>query len=316
MMTPDLSIIFPAYNVADYISDAIRSVLAVSNLTVELIVVDDGSTDNLTEALREFEGLSNLIVVHQANQGAGIARNKGLEAATGNYVLFMDPDDRINAAALEEVFAETKKQPEMVIFAMSLKNATTHAVTTPNYALPAKRYEENADLVADLCTHQKMMTYTPPWNKLIRRDFLGAHPELRFTDQRTGQDVLFAIDLWNIVNKAVWCPTPAYCYTLGRAEGASHKRRPQFILDAATICAKLLRDCPDKRVADDLIVSYGMRELRFCKPEAGFFNYLAASPLKQALSQVRFFKLPWGRKLQYLTRRIPLTAYVYYRLNQ
>jgi glycosyltransferase involved in cell wall biosynthesis len=111
---PSVSVIIPTYNRAALIGDAINSCLAQCSpsFTVELLIVDDGSTDATGAALREFEGKIRVIVL-ATNQGRNRARNVGLSKATGRYVKFLDSDDvlfpgclRIEVAAADEADAD------------------------------------------------------------------------------------------------------------------------------------------------------------------------------------------------------------------
>src|SRR5258708_38128958 len=93
---PWLSIIIPNYNQAEYLSDAIESVIAYNDILVriELIVIDDGSTDNSLEIAKNYEG-RGLILISQVNKGLSSARNTGIMNASGDYCLFLDADDML-----------------------------------------------------------------------------------------------------------------------------------------------------------------------------------------------------------------------------
>ena len=85
-----VSVILPAYNAAPFVSDAIDSVLAQTYKNLELIVVDDGSTDDTEKAISRYNRIK---FFHQQNSGAGAARNRGLYEAKGEYIAFIDADD-------------------------------------------------------------------------------------------------------------------------------------------------------------------------------------------------------------------------------
>jgi glycosyltransferase involved in cell wall biosynthesis len=91
-MQPELSIIIPAYNVENYIEEAVRSALAQRNVTIEAIVVDDGSTDG-TQARVAAIADPRIVLVHQQNKGLAGARNSGIQKARGRYIGFLDGDD-------------------------------------------------------------------------------------------------------------------------------------------------------------------------------------------------------------------------------
>ena len=92
MSAARISVVMPVYNRAAYVAEAIESVLAQTRLADELIVVDDGSTDDSLEVIERYAG-PRLHVVRQQNGGIGAARNRGLADATGELVAFLDSDD-------------------------------------------------------------------------------------------------------------------------------------------------------------------------------------------------------------------------------
>lgn len=90
---PDVSIVIPAYNVADYLVPALESALGQTGVMIEVVVVNDGSTDRTAEVIQSFSGDARLRVVNQRNAGLPAARNAGIAAARGRYVGFLDGDD-------------------------------------------------------------------------------------------------------------------------------------------------------------------------------------------------------------------------------
>ena len=104
-----VSIIIPTYNQADFLGDAINSALNQTYKNIEIIVVDDGSTDNTKEVCLKF---NNLKYVYQKNQGQGSARNAGLGISVGEYVIFLDSDDRLMDSAVEIGLNDLKKHSE------------------------------------------------------------------------------------------------------------------------------------------------------------------------------------------------------------
>lgn len=100
------SIVIPVYNTAPYLKECIDSVLNQTQKEIEVIAVDDGSTDNSLEILHELQKRHpQLTVIHQENRGVGDARNTGMALATGEYIYFLDSDDYIAENALEICYA-------------------------------------------------------------------------------------------------------------------------------------------------------------------------------------------------------------------
>ncbi len=105
---PLVSVIIPCYRQAHFLADAVESVLAQTYREVEVIVVDDGSTDNTAAVASAYPGLRYL---YQRNQGLAAARNAGLSLARGEYVVFLDADDRLLPRALEDGLATFERHP-------------------------------------------------------------------------------------------------------------------------------------------------------------------------------------------------------------
>lgn len=102
-----ISFVVPIYNVEQYISDCIDSLLSIQDIVYEIIVVDDGSKDLSIDIVRAYNN-SLIKIIHQENAGLAAARNTGLKYASGDYVVFVDSDDFINAQQLQLLFDELK----------------------------------------------------------------------------------------------------------------------------------------------------------------------------------------------------------------
>lgn len=99
-----VSVIIPVYNVERFIRESLNSVLKQSHKNLEIIIVDDGSTDTCKSIVDEFAALdSRCIVIHQVNKGLSGARNSGLDIATGDYLFFLDSDDILDFFIIEKL---------------------------------------------------------------------------------------------------------------------------------------------------------------------------------------------------------------------
>lgn len=119
-MNPLFSIIVPAYNVSEYIRTAIDSCLNQSNILsseYEVIVINDGSTDDTSEKLKKYESYSNIKIFTQNNSGLSITRNNGIRYSSGQYILFLDGDDWLMPNALSKLKANVEGV-DMVMFSM------------------------------------------------------------------------------------------------------------------------------------------------------------------------------------------------------
>jgi len=89
-----VSVIIPVFNVEDYIEDTLRSLVNQTLSPIEIIMVDDGSKDKSADIIKEYqEKYKNITYMKQVNSGPGVARNKGIQTARGEYISFVDSDD-------------------------------------------------------------------------------------------------------------------------------------------------------------------------------------------------------------------------------
>ena len=105
-----VSVVIPCYNQAHFLSEAIESVLCQGYTNVEVVVVDDGSTDNASEVASRYAG-AGVRLIRQENRGRSAARNRGLDETQGKYVVFLDSDDRLLPEALETGVKELEAHP-------------------------------------------------------------------------------------------------------------------------------------------------------------------------------------------------------------
>ncbi len=166
-MKKSISLIIPVYNAARYVKDCLESITEQWNESVEVICVDDGSTDNTWEVLCDYAaGKNNIHVLQQENSGPSIARNLGLEHAKNDYVWFVDSDDMLTPDAISTIEKELVKEYDVLIFNHSLVNSQKKQIQAK-----AAHYEEKeCNSAADLYVDQTVPSY--PWNKIFRRNFL------------------------------------------------------------------------------------------------------------------------------------------------
>ena len=105
LQIPMISIIIPIYNAEKYISTCLGSILSQTLYNIEIICVNDGSTDNSLEILEEYQKKdSRIVILNQENQGVSVARNYGISKTTTEYIMFMDADDTIKKITCEKLY--------------------------------------------------------------------------------------------------------------------------------------------------------------------------------------------------------------------
>ena len=112
---PLLSVIIPVYNVQDYIGECFESIIMQNTDCMEVICIDDGSTDDSGKICDEYaKKNANIIVVHQENKGVAAARNLGLKLASGEYIAWIDPDDYISENWFEIISVKLENSIDIV----------------------------------------------------------------------------------------------------------------------------------------------------------------------------------------------------------
>lgn len=114
-MSPKISLIAPVYNVAHFLPRAIASMCAQTYSNIEIILVDDGSPDDSGKICDDFaQKDSRIKVIHKKNEGSGMARNAGMEIATGDFFIFPDPDDVMSPDQIEYLLSLTKGEHDVI----------------------------------------------------------------------------------------------------------------------------------------------------------------------------------------------------------
>jgi glycosyltransferase involved in cell wall biosynthesis len=175
-----VTVIIPAYNSARFIEDAIESALRQSIPPTQVIVVDDGSTDDTELILRSYVG--RITVICQPNQGAAAARNAGLCIATGQYVAFLDADDVWHPRKLELQLDALRRRPELEILGT---DTFDYPCAVPTEITAAPRFEE---IPLDRLL---VRNYFASSSVVVRRETI-----LRFNGFDTTMPIAEDFDLW------------------------------------------------------------------------------------------------------------------------
>jgi len=170
-MDRSVSIIVTAYNYGAYVSQAVESLInQEGDLSLEIIVVDDGSTDD-TRSILESYGPS-IKAIHQANSGVSMARNRGIEAASGNYIGFLDADDYYHSDKLIRQVCCLEKYPEI---GWTYCDSILHDEDSAESLLFSERYEYRNRLALDgpsLFESLIPANFIPVYAPLIRRKYV------------------------------------------------------------------------------------------------------------------------------------------------
>ena len=224
-----LSIVIPVYNVEYYIAQCLESILNQSFKDLEIICVNDGSTDNSLSVLQDYKAKDDrIIIIDQKNEGSGVTRNAGLSIAKGEYVYFVDGDDWLEDNALEKaVLKSDELNTDILIFGgLSYyegkgKNGGYSANKLP------KKYLDKVFSAKEIKKDIFKFPSTA-WTKLYKRDFLIKN-NIKFQDIKAGQDQLPFFHSMIKAERIALLPENLYCYRKNR-KGAvtSVKKKKNF----------------------------------------------------------------------------------------
>lgn len=199
-MDPLVSVIVPVYNVLPYLHEALDSLIGQTYRELEIILIDDGSTDGSGDVCDEYaERDQRIIVIHQENKGLSAARNIGLDRANGDFIAFLDPDDAFHSEFIEKLlFSMINEDADMSLCKISVHYSTEIMVFSPsNRKLPlinAGTYNRSSVLNALITCKMNVAV----WNKLYRKSLWES---IRFYEGHVYEDVEIAYKICSQINK-------------------------------------------------------------------------------------------------------------------
>lgn len=192
-----LSVIVPSYNVSNYLEECIESIVIQELESMEIIIVNDGSTDNTLEIAKKLEREFNqVIVIDQPNGGLGNARNTGARYAKGEYLTFVDSDDVITLGAYKLMLNTIEKSGSDFVIGNVVRFNSTK--TYPS-VLHKRIFRE--DLIGvSLREHHELIYDTTAWNKIYRMDFWKKY-EFQFPENMLYEDIPVTIPAHAVAEK-------------------------------------------------------------------------------------------------------------------
>lgn len=173
---PKVSVIIPVYNTGTYLNDALESICNQTLQDLEIILVNDGSTDNSQCIIEEYARRDERIkYCFQPNQGQSVARNNGLLLAKGDYIYFMDSDDILDTSALEQCYEKCEKnQLDLITFDAETIYEVLNSAGTFNYCrkekIDGQKIWKGVELLHHVLKHD--IFYAVPWLYFIKHSFL------------------------------------------------------------------------------------------------------------------------------------------------
>lgn len=225
---PKVSIIVPAYNAEKYIVDCLISLIKQTLREIEIIVIDDGSTDSTYFIACAFAAKDKRIkIIQQSNQKQGAARNRGIEIAQGEYIGFVDSDDYIDLDYYEKLYNTAKSCDCDIVTTNLLK----HKKKNNKYNVFYKKQETTSSLDAKfkLC-EDKSRRFFFVMNRLFKTSVIKEN-NILFPEGSFSEDVMFSTKAIFYANKIVSCPETEYHYIEHATSTINSKTNKQKKID-------------------------------------------------------------------------------------
>ena len=231
-----ISIIIPVYNAAEYLNRCLDSIIGQTYKNIEIIAVNDGSTDVSPEILNDYGRKDKRIrIINKENSGVSDCRNKGIEAAKGDCIMFVDSDDWLDYDCCEKLIDVKDRNKAQVVFFSYIRE---FAVTSKPLLLfeEEKVFDKNdcrelhrmmiGPLNKELKNPGKLDSFSTVWGKLYDSGLIR-EGNVSFVDLKeigTAEDTLFNIEIFGRVKRAAYCDKCFYHYRKGSGMTSGYKK--------------------------------------------------------------------------------------------
>ncbi len=206
---PKVSVIVPVYNSEQELRDCLDSLVEQTEKDIEIIVIDDGSTDNSPEIEAEYQKKYPNIKVYrnERNLGQSETRNRGIELAEGDYIAFLDSDDYVNPGMYEELYqaAVDNNMPELIVTGLSFVKGNEYRKKDLTFI-----GKQSTTIIHPMDTPDQVFFESPSLcNKLFRKDTVKNY---KFLDVSAWEDIAFSYSRFMEANTVISKPTLNYFY--------------------------------------------------------------------------------------------------------
>lgn len=227
-MNKKISIIVPIYNVEKYIEKSLVSIINQTHKNLEIILIDDESKDKSIEICEKYIKQDKRIkIIHQKNKGLSGARNTGLENATGEYIMFIDPDDTFELNACENLYREIEKTDSDYVIA-NYRNMDEDDTKWKKPAFDINKYQEMEVLIGNPTKSFYVMN-SGVWNKIFKKKFLD-EIGIKFVEKTPAEDAIFTTYCFIKAKKVYYTPEIVYNYRLRQSDSISSNCSKEYFL--------------------------------------------------------------------------------------
>ena len=220
-----VSIIIPVYNVQEYVDRCISSILNQTYSSIEVILIDDGSTDESYEKCKAWAKKDKrILLLHQSNKGVSTARNLGISRATGHYITFVDSDDAMEKDAIETYVKIMEQNSGQLLFTEYRTNNGT--ITGEDCSNEEK--EIDREKAIEYLIHPRGF-HGAVWSKLFLKSIIIDNGLSFESDIRFCEDLLFTYEYLKCIEKVYYAPIKKYIYSV--REGSTMRQSVSSLED-------------------------------------------------------------------------------------
>lgn len=259
-MSPKISVIIPVYNVEKYLSECVNSVLVQDFQNYEMILVDDGSTDNSGKICDEYASkYSQIKVIHKENGGLSDARNFGIKEAQGDYLMFLDSDDfwqGSNRLAEISSIIETQNQPDIILYGItpffdSKENTQLNVFPSISSSKVTNDFQKDFKYLVENFIYK-----ATGCDKVIKRDIVIDN-QLFFPEGKLHEDVAWCYDIISYIKTYNVYSECFYCYRRERAGSITYRLREKPVLDIIDIVYKRVENHTNLEAKNTFLFLWG-----------------------------------------------------------
>lgn len=301
-----ISIIIPIYNVENYLEECLNSALSQTLKEIEIIAVNDGSTDRSSEILNKYQKNPIVTIINQSNQGLSVARNTGLKYASGEYIMFLDSDDWIDSDMCEKLYTKAKKFNVPLVICDLLQFWDNGKSTSFNNLKTDESRIYNKEEIYELILSYKLGCHVV--NKIYSKEYINQclfEPGIYYEDQ------IFTFKVIEVCGQAVFINQVLYKYRM-RADSIiatpSLKKIRDYIMSTKK-CLEIVRKNKQFSCLYSLIQAYAISNKVYALYLANQINdnkeiikYINREiPINNSLTEVFFnSSLSLKNKLKYI----------------
>ncbi len=335
MTQPKISVVIPVYQVESYLSRCIDSVLKQTLPELEIILVDDGSTDRCPQICDDYAALDARIqVIHKKNGGLASARNAGMQKATGKWLFFLDSDDYLEPDGLEQLYLTGERYSVDFVRYRAIRSGWPGmAADAPCNVEPVRELGEGCydreRIVKEvyprlLATQQLTMgAIVGAWGSLYRLDFLRRNHLMFYEEVKFSEDLIFSARVVRAARSFYFIDTPGvyhYFYNPNSISKSFRAGRWDSCKETIRFCEKDFADCKEFDFSMELqylrwfCIMLSLNERKYLTKFGDKRRYCKAiieSPeVRETPLHLRYYQVSWKQKLMMLMIKLKWSSAV------